>query len=650
MAIKQKVWRAISFVLMVALVFTAVPVLTANAQEAVTATRVRGELNEQFAKHYLEIRANNPREKMNIVMEFNPNDNQNVRQFSGFIVLDENQVNQLNNTAPRSPSLRTTARDANETVSGVVRKVANFDGGTYTLVVFNDSTVPMDYTLSGENIIFIDESGEQVTDPSAPIVADEETDEDADEDAAEAAPAATTTTPVATATVTATATATATPATVAVTSTVVVPTKFTASDLEGELTEQFGKHYFDLEVQDIKTPVEVEMTYDPQDAQELENKLNFYVLDDGQFRALVNGSATNLSLNNTLVGELLPPSVRSVKTKYGRISQPFNHYVVIVSNDSKLPATYQLSVKNALLVDESAQSITAQELVSTEVVTTTVTTASADTTSAAPAATTAAAPAASTGSNAITPPTTYTVQSGDTMGTISRRAYGTSQLYAQLCAHNNITNCNRIEVGDTINIPVRSELPSTVTTAPAATPTPAAAAATTPAAATPEPTAAPAAAATTEAPAATTNTAASGNLVTTASSFNVLDTLGLLLDLLELEPDQNNNVKAVLNSGTYTFFAPTDTAFTSLNEAQLEQLIANPAQLAGVLKFHVVPGTFTAADLASGTNLDTLSGTSLPVSVANGVVSVGGAQVVQADIPATNGVIHIIDSVLLPGQ
>ncbi len=624
-------------------------------------TRVRGELNEQFAKHYLEIRASNPNDKMTIVMDFNPNDNQSVKQFSGFIVLSGDQVNQLNNTAPRSPSMKTTAHDANESISGVVRKVANFDAGTYTLVIFNDSTVPMDYILSGQNIIFIDSSGEQVTDPSAPIVADVTE--------AEAAPAAATTAPTAAATTAAPVAATATPAAAATaaatteTTTVVVPGKFTATELEGELTERFAKHYYDLEVQDIKSAVEVEMTYDPQDVQDLTEKLNFYVLNDGQFRSLVNGSANNLSMNNTLVGELLPPNVRSIKTKYGRISQPFTHYVVIVSNDSTLAGRYKISVKNAILVDESAQSITAQEMSSTEVVMTTTdttttgttTTGTTTATTGTPAAATATPAATTTGDGSITPPTTYRVASGDTMGTISRRAYGTSQLYAQICAFNNITNCNVIEVGQSLNIPARADLPSS-TTAAAATPTPAATtaagvtpAATTAAGATPAATAVVAQA--TAVPTTAASTApASGNLVATAGSFNVLDTLGLLLDLLELEPDQNNNVKAILNGGTYTFFAPTDTAFTSLNEAQLERLIANPTELASVLKSHIVAGTINASGLTNGSTVTTLSGVQLPVTVANGVVTVGGARVVQADVAATNGVIHIIGSVLVPAQ
>ena len=130
----------------------------------------------------------------------------------------------------------------------------------------------------------------------------------------------------------------------------------------------------------------------------------------------------------------------------------------------------------------------------------------------------------------------------------------------------------------------------------------------------------------------------------------MLDTLGLLLDLLELEQDQSNNIKAVLNSGNYTFFAPTDTAFTSLDETRLEELIANPAELASVLKFHIVPGNLTVNDLTDGQTLTTLAGDTLTVSVANDTVSVGGATVMQSDIAATNGVIHVIDTVLLPAE
>jgi uncharacterized surface protein with fasciclin (FAS1) repeats len=404
------------------------------------------------------------------------------------------------------------------------------------------------------------------------------------------------------------------------------------------------------------------MTYNPQDQQALDNGLNFYVFTEDQFRALTGAPSSAI---NTAAGELVEDS--SPKTKRAVIGVPFRTYTVIVENGSTIPADYQLTVDNAVLIDGSGQSITAQELGATGTMTATGEITGTATTTTTTTTTASTTTQAATGADAITPPTTYTVRAGDTVGTIARRAYGNVQLYRELCAYNNIANCNLIEIGDEIEIPAQADLPTVTTTTQAtATPTPAAAA-------TPTATAETDAEADTEAeteaetetdagasttitqtttttPTTTVNTTATGDLVATASSFSVLDTLGLLLDLLELEQDQDNNIKAVLQSGNYTFFAPTDTAFTSLDEATLEELIANPAQLATVLRGHIVPGQVLAEDLSDGMMIETLAGTMLPVTVSGDTVTIGGATVAQADVLATNGVIHVIDTVLTDAE
>lgn len=103
-----------------------------------------------------------------------------------------------------------------------------------------------------------------------------------------------------------------------------------------------------------------------------------------------------------------------------------------------------------------------------------------------------------------------------------------------------------------------------------------------------------------------------------------------------------------LNSeGPFTVFAPTDAAFAALPEGALEGLLADPEALANVLTLHVASGRVSAADVVKLSNVATVQGASLDVVTSDGV-SVGGATVVQADISASNGVIHVIDSVILP--
>ena len=102
-------------------------------------------------------------------------------------------------------------------------------------------------------------------------------------------------------------------------------------------------------------------------------------------------------------------------------------------------------------------------------------------------------------------------------------------------------------------------------------------------------------------------------------------------------------------SETFTVFAPTDDAFKKLSEGSMDTLLKDPQKdLLQILLYHVVPGKVMAADLKKLTSVETLQGGSLPVSVSNGVITVDGANVIITDIECTNGVIHVVDTVMLP--
>jgi uncharacterized surface protein with fasciclin (FAS1) repeats len=105
-------------------------------------------------------------------------------------------------------------------------------------------------------------------------------------------------------------------------------------------------------------------------------------------------------------------------------------------------------------------------------------------------------------------------------------------------------------------------------------------------------------------------------------------------------------VDTLKGKGPFTVFAPTDAAFAKIPKADLDALLKDKAKLTAVLTYHVVPGAVMAKDVKAGT-VKTVQGGMLTIGTTGGV-TVNNAKVVQADIVASNGVIHVIDIVVLP--
>jgi len=105
-------------------------------------------------------------------------------------------------------------------------------------------------------------------------------------------------------------------------------------------------------------------------------------------------------------------------------------------------------------------------------------------------------------------------------------------------------------------------------------------------------------------------------------------------------------VDTLKGPGPFTVFAPTDEAFAKIPKAQLDALLADKAKLTAVLTYHVVSGKVMAKDVKAG-KVRTVQGSDLTVATASGVM-VDGAKVTATDIAADNGVIHVIDSVIMP--
>lgn len=106
-------------------------------------------------------------------------------------------------------------------------------------------------------------------------------------------------------------------------------------------------------------------------------------------------------------------------------------------------------------------------------------------------------------------------------------------------------------------------------------------------------------------------------------------------------------VETLKGEGPFTLFAPNDDAFAKVPKADLDALLADKEKLTKVLTYHVVPGKLMAADLTGKTSLETVQGEDLTLDTESGV-QVDDASVVRADLETSNGVIHVIDSVLMP--
>jgi uncharacterized surface protein with fasciclin (FAS1) repeats len=106
-------------------------------------------------------------------------------------------------------------------------------------------------------------------------------------------------------------------------------------------------------------------------------------------------------------------------------------------------------------------------------------------------------------------------------------------------------------------------------------------------------------------------------------------------------------VETLKSDGPFTVFAPTDEAFAKLPEGTIEALLADKQKLAAVLTYHVVPGKITSGDVVRMNAATTVQGSTIAIDASDGV-HVNNAQVIQADIMASNGVIHVIDTVLIP--
>ena len=132
------------------------------------------------------------------------------------------------------------------------------------------------------------------------------------------------------------------------------------------------------------------------------------------------------------------------------------------------------------------------------------------------------------------------------------------------------------------------------------------------------------------------------DIVDTAVSAGSFNTLVAAVEAAGL-------VETLKGEGPFTVFAPTDDAFAALPKETLDALLADPTgDLTQILLYHVVPGKVMAADVADGLEATTVQGSTVKFTVADGKVMINNANIVTTDIETSNGVIHVIDAVILP--
>lgn len=132
------------------------------------------------------------------------------------------------------------------------------------------------------------------------------------------------------------------------------------------------------------------------------------------------------------------------------------------------------------------------------------------------------------------------------------------------------------------------------------------------------------------------------DIVDTAIAAGSFETLAAALTAADL-------VDTLKGEGPFTVFAPTDDAFAALPEGTLEALLADIPTLTGILLYHVVPGAVDAATVVGLDSATTVEGSDITIEVIDGGVVLNGVtKVITTDIQASNGIIHVIDSVLLP--
>lgn len=667
----HRLFTAIAVALSLVVAFTTLVSATSAAAPVSQATRakeVRGTIpGGKFAQVWLGLEPETSGAQVTVIAEWDRNNP--AGSGLNFFILDDQGVRRVGEDTLSTIALG--AGNPNFDVNAPDNQVgASFNAiglAKYTIVVSNESSQDANFTLRATNAFITDESG-QVVNPNAPVTTTTTTTTTAPV-AATPAPAATTATTSTAATTTTTAAPTAAPTVAATTATtattpttgaVAAPGVVRDTSLSGELPNQNDQHFLGLQPDGNDVQVTLRLTFDPQDNTELARRLNFWVLNQEGLQQIINGAeASDIAI---AAGNRVFRGQNNERVASFRASG-LGAYTVIVYNNATVPGSYNLSIEGGMLIDDAAQTNEGKST-GTALNATGAVTATTATTGTTPAA--AATPAAATGT-AGAPGGSYTVKSGDTLAIIARDVYGDYRLYEQLCAFNKVADCNVIEVGDVIQLPTQAQLNTTVaptaTPRPAATPTVRATTATT----TTTGTASATNAVTTTATVTRTAAVTSTNAVTATTPATTTGSTGAstasggqsIYDVLAGNNNYSSLVKALDTTGVgkaldgagdFTLFAPTNAAFNALRSRfnlSEAQLLALP-ELTDTLRYHVLTGETMAESITDGLQSATLQGKNVTFDIDGTGAKINGANIIATDIKAGNGIIHVIDAVIIP--
>ncbi len=155
----------------------------------------------------------------------------------------------------------------------------------------------------------------------------------------------------------------------------------------------------------------------------------------------------------------------------------------------------------------------------------------------------------------------------------------------------------------------------------------------------------------------TSSTSAGSNDTEQTAADEPMTESETIVDVASSNPDFSTLVSAVQQAGLvetlsgegpFTVFAPTNDAFAKIPEDQLNAILADQEQLTAILTYHVLPAEVMAADLQPEQSVATVQGQNVDIKVADGTATINGCNIVTTDVAASNGVIHVIDCVLVP--
>lgn len=623
----------------------------ASAQtQKLQATTVTGTLDGGvFAKHWLAAVPSFPGAQVRIQLDWDrPNA---LTNGVGFWVLDPVGLNNvLSGRRARDVSLAAGDDVYQGSDNQMDASFNAFGETTYTVIPFNDSATTATYTMVVENATIIDDSG-QVTDPTAPAVvptsSEDETDAEGDSDEMTQASIQTftdTTTDSTTApTISADSTTTASTDTSSDTTPSVPvstePVEIREIELSGKLPVKDSVHYIGLEPNGRDVNIELVMAIDPQDQPEVLHRMNYFVIREQDLN-LLSGSTREFDIaiaaGNRRVDFRENERVANFKASGD------GAYVILVQNTSEIPASYTLSVDGGILIDDSGQTDNAQRLSAQMVQPASTDEGETETTT----ATTTTTTTPSVGTARIGEPGgTYTIQGGDTVSLIARDIYGDVSLWRQLCAFNNWSDCNRIEVGDVLNLPTRAQIQALGSSTASSTSSTSTTASSTATSTTTTTEASSSRSTSSDSTAITTDETGSSELVDIVETAWNSEDFNLLVAAIEAA----GLVEALKGNGPFTLFAPTDQAFASLPTGALDALLDDPGgQLTSVLLYHIIPGKLESSRLTDGLNAQTVQGSPVQFGSSGDGVTIKDANVTIANIEASNGIIHVIDSVISP--